>query len=113
MMSKPIALMVFQVGSDFVAVHQLAALGGRIAFFDLGAGFGQPFFMFLKQFQRPLDHFFCIVVRAGAQDFSNQPFLFRPQGDRHIGILRLPAYRGLPAGVKAISVGLRMARGGA
>lgn len=83
MLSKPLTLTRIQAGLNLITIDQLATSGSGISFFDLSAVFGQPSLMFLKQFQRPLDHFFRIVIRPGAQHFSNQPLLFRPQRNGH------------------------------
>lgn len=104
MLIKPITLMLFEVGSDLVAIDQLAAACSGVALFDFHAGFGQPLFMFAKQFQRPADYFFRIVIRPGAQYFIDQPLMFRSKSDGHTYLLSLSAYRALQIRVKPMSV---------
>ncbi len=104
MLSKPITLMSFEVGSDLVAIDQLAATCSGVALFDFHAGFGQPLFVFAKQFQCPADYFFRIVIRPGAQYFIDQSLMFGSKSDGHTYFLSLSPYRASQIRVKPMSV---------
>ncbi len=74
-LSEPLTFVLFEAGTNFVAVNQLAALGGGVAFFDLGANFRQPRLIFILGRQR----------------------------DIHVGILRVSTYPGSRLIVKQVT----------
>lgn len=100
-LSEPVTFVFFESGTDFVPVNQLTPFGSSVALFDFGANFGQPFLVFVKQLQRPLDYFAGIVINASAQHLCDQLLVLRPGGDRHSGFSWLIAYRGSSRRVKA------------
>jgi hypothetical protein len=110
MLSKPIALTFFQVGSHFVTVDQLAAARSGVTLFDLRAGFGDPFLVILKEFQGSLDHFIRIAIRPGTECFRNQLLVFWSKGYCHSAVLWVPDYREFRARVKAMPPSLSVKR---
>jgi hypothetical protein len=106
MLSKPITLTFFQVGSHFVTVDQLAPARSGVTLFDLRAGFGDPFLVILKEFQRSLDYFIRIAIRPGPECFGDQLLVFGSKGYCHSAFLWVPDYRGFRARVKAMPASL-------
>jgi hypothetical protein len=59
MLSKPFAFVFFQTGTDSVFVEQFTALGGEVAFVDLGTVFREPLLMFVEQLRDWLSPKIC------------------------------------------------------
>jgi hypothetical protein len=110
MLSKPITLTFFQMGSHFVTVDQFAAARNGVTLFDLRAGFGDPFLVILKEFQGSLDHFIRIAIRPGPECFGDQLLVFWWKDYCHSAFLWVQDYRGFRAGVKAMPASLRAKR---
>jgi hypothetical protein len=83
-----------QLAECFLAIHQFATFGLRIAVFDLGgdigAILGQPSFVFMQHLNRLSDEFIGGLVGAAFHVFLDQRFQLRLQMYRHTSKLPNP-----------------------
>jgi hypothetical protein len=100
MLSKPVTFMLCELCANLIGINQLTALSSGITLFNLGAGLSQPFFVLVKQFQRPLDYFARIVKRPGAEHLVDQLLVFWSEGDCHVRPSWVSDYRGSAMTVK-------------